>query len=352
MNKQRYLAELRRLLVFMTVADQDETILRYGALFDQAGPDGAEALVRRIGSPTNTAIRLSRTYEPGNIADEFFPDGAAPAAAVPAQEISAPAVQEDLTPVVPQEPVPSVSVEPALEAETDPVVDGLDLPDYDVLLPEGMELVVPPPEPEPEPEPEPQPAEEPEPDPDPLPETESLPEAEPQSKSQSEADTPAPEAPEQPVPEAPELPLEEKPDPHFISVPLDAPEEEPEAEDRPEFIIQRSVPLWVGIPLFILTVLILALPLGLLSLVLVPLLLIPGIAVLLCAWLTFIGGLWCISYIADAVMLFGVAFFILGVGLLALGAALMLDAAIVKLYIRFVVGVKELLLGKKVKNYA
>ena len=60
------------------------------------------------------------------------------------------------------------------------------------------------------------------------------------------------------------------------------------------------------------------------------------------------GGLWCISYIADAVMLFGVAFFVLGLALVILWCGVWLDVAIVKIYIRVMVGLKHLFLGRRV----
>ncbi|MCD7846407.1 MAG: hypothetical protein LUG57_11290, partial [Oscillospiraceae bacterium] len=73
MNKQRYLAELQRLLVFMTEEDRELTVQRYGELFDAAGPEGEEALVKQIGSPTKAAISLSRGYEPGGLGDVLPP---------------------------------------------------------------------------------------------------------------------------------------------------------------------------------------------------------------------------------------------------------------------------------------
>ena len=75
MNKQRYLAELGQLLIFMTSADRALTLEKFGDLFDQAGPVGAEALAGRIGSPTKNAIRLSRSYMPGCLTDEILFQG-------------------------------------------------------------------------------------------------------------------------------------------------------------------------------------------------------------------------------------------------------------------------------------
>ena len=132
-------------------------------------------------------------------------------------------------------------------------------------------------------------------------------------------------------------------------MPLDPDEYVPPPE--PPMVTKRSMPLWVGIPLFILT-LILVLPLAALILALLPVMVLPGLLILAAAWLMSVGGLWCISYIADAVLLFGGAFLILGVALFVLYGGLWLDVAMVKLYIRLLVGMKHLFLGKKVRDYA
>lgn len=231
MNKQRYLAELGQLLVFMTAKDRDETLRRYGELFDQAGEEGLQALLERVGSPTRTAIRLSRSYSPGHITDELLPN----------TDQSWPA-------------------------------DGLTLDDG--------------------------------------------------------ADKKPPTAAAR-----------------FIAMPLDPPDEE---EKKNQKTTVRSMPLWVGIPLFLLAVAVLALPLGAVVLAVLPVLAVPGLCVLVGAWLAFVGGLWCISYIADAIMMFGVAFIVLAVGLLTLWCGFWLDVQIVRGYSAMVRGFKRLFLGRRV----
>lgn len=85
MTKQKFLAELSRLLVFMTEEDRAETIRRYSAMFDAAGPEGEAELVEQLGTPTRTAITLSRGYEPGSVkVDSPAP---APAAQPPKEEV-------------------------------------------------------------------------------------------------------------------------------------------------------------------------------------------------------------------------------------------------------------------------
>ena len=67
MNKQRYLAELQKLLVFMTEEDKALAVRHFGDMFDAVGEEGAAALAQQLGSPTKAAIGLSRGYEPGSI---------------------------------------------------------------------------------------------------------------------------------------------------------------------------------------------------------------------------------------------------------------------------------------------
>ena len=233
MNKQRYIAELAQLLSFMTSADRAETLRRYGDMFDAAGEAGAQALIKRIGSPTAAAVRLSRAYAPGHIVDEMLPD------------------------------------EMAAEAEA-----GAGEPQTETLHGTAR----------------------------------------------------------------------------FIAMPLDAGEEDGLPE--PTVTVERAMPLWAGIPLFILAVVVIALPLAAVVIALLPVLAAPGAAVLVGAWVAFVGGLWCISYIADAVMLFGVAFIILAVGLFVLFAGLWLAVKLITLYCRALRGLKRLMLGRKVVRYA
>ncbi len=405
MNKQRYLAELQRLLIYMTAADRAETLRRYGILFDRAGPGGEDELIRRIGSPTNTSIRLSRNYAPGDIRDAFFPDGAPEAPApepVPKDAEDAEPDQPEGTEKTAGDASPDESGdtpaedEPGLPAApVHPIYDHSlveeELPDLpDLELPDLPDLPEPPAPPEPEALPEEEtapsdgesePAREPEtPEEGPAPAGEEIvpppeqdaPEgpapipgqdspAEGETETGTEAETEASE--EQPGPAEPEgpeageePPAEARTDlppepsrPRFVSMPLDPDEYVPPPE--PPMVTKRSMPLWVGIPLFILT-LILVLPLAAVILALLPVMVLPGFLILAAAWLMSVGGLWCISYIADAVLLFGGAFLILGVALFVLYGGLWLDVIMVKLYIRLLVGMKHLFLGKKVRDYA
>ena len=86
MNKPQYLAELGQLLVFMTRADREKTLARYGALFDAAGPGGQDAVLAKLGSTTRQAIRLSRIYDAEGYEDEFLDEAAAELEAEPSPE--------------------------------------------------------------------------------------------------------------------------------------------------------------------------------------------------------------------------------------------------------------------------
>ncbi len=135
----------------------------------------------------------------------------------------------------------------------------------------------------------------------------------------------------------------------FVSVPPET-FEEPEADDGygPEADIRRVMPLWAGVPLLILGEAAVGVPLALVCLALLPVLLLPGLALLLGTYIAAVGGLWCTGYIADAMMLFGLAFLILSAALLALWCGLRLDAGLVSLYVRGCRAFGRLTLGRKV----
>ncbi len=303
MNKQRYLAELGQLLIFMTSADRALTLEKFGDLFDQAGPGGAEALAGRIGSPTKNAIRLSRSYMPGCLTDEILFQG---------MDLDMPA----------PEPEPVEEPEPEEEAEepAEPHYAGPEMPDLTDM-------------------------------PD-LPDLPDAPAAETSDKEPEPDEAEGDEGPEKASAPAP-VPADKG---RFVAVPIhEEPhgEEEPEEEDepprRPEPRVVRPMSPWVGAPLFILSILVLGLPLAALVLVLIPVLLAPGALVLGGAVLAAIGGLWCISYVADAALMFGLAAFILGLALLVLWCGFALDVGLVKLWIRAITGLKHVFLGRSVR---
>lgn len=292
MNKQRYLAELRRLLVFMTDEDRDRTVRRYSYMFDAAGPEGEAALIAEIGSPTKAAIGLSRGYVMGSVKE---PEPIPRAEPVPAPKPAPPQgekASEEPWEDIPAFELPEIVDETAAEVPAAEPVSGAE--------PES-------PAPDTEPETEAAPAQENEPEPEP---------------------TAAKEAS------------------------VSAAEEPPEEEVVPPAVrVERSMPLWLGIPLFILVTAALVIPIAVVILVLAVVFLAPGCAVLFGAWLVFVGGLWCTGFMADAILLFGVCAIVLALGLLILFLGLWLDVKMIGGYGKAVKWLSGELLGRKVSAY-
>ena len=301
MNKQRYLAELRRLLVYMNEEDREEAVRRCGEAFDAAGPEGEAALLAEMGSPTKMAIGLSRGYEPGKIPDVI------PKTAIvrpPAAESVEPKTAEDgLLPPEPEINWIELPTFGAAEAETPP-----DAAPEAPAAPAEAEAA---PAQEPAPEPQAAPAEEP-----------------------KEAPAPAEEPPAKKKEAKAEIPPAEP--------------QEPDGAEGPRTIIERTMPLGLGIPLFILVFGALGIPLGLLCLALSLVFLSPGCAILFGAYLIGVGGLWCTSYMADAALLFGAAFIVLAVGLLVLWLGIWLAVKLFTVYGKGVGWIAGELLGRKV----
>lgn len=255
MNKQRYLAELQRLLVFMTEEDREQAIRHFGDIFDAAGEDGEAALVEKLGSPTKSAIGLSRGYEPGSIKN--LPD------------------------------LPRASEKPKAaltETEEDPWGD---LPTFEA--------------------------------------------------PQTEADE-APCNPEEPVSVEDISPREEEELPF-----VEEPRKKAASVDRP-------MPLGLGIPLLALILIAIGIPVAVLFLALMAVCVAPGCAVLFGAYLVAVGGLWCLTYIADALLLFGAALLVLAVGLLVLWGGIWLCSRLVLGYVLAVRWLSGELLGRKVSD--
>jgi uncharacterized membrane protein len=258
LNKQRFLAELRRLLVYMTEDDRDLTIRRYAEMFDDAGEAGEQAFIQSLGTPTKVAISLSRGYEPGKVIELSEP----------------PQIQK------PQ------------ESEPFPEIPWAEVPEF--TLPDDFWT----PEPKPEPEPD-------------EPETEK----------------------KDPKPASP---AEEEP-PGRLE-PSEAPVRHP---------VKRPMPLGIGIPLFVLGIVVVGLPLAVVFIAVILTLLSPGTAGIVAAGLAAIGALWCMTYIADALLMFGLAFLVLAVTLMLLWAGVWCDIKLVDLYVRLVRAFAGAVFGKK-----
>ncbi len=264
MNKQRFLTELKRLLVFMTDSDRDLTIARYADMFDAAGEAGEEAVLEKLGSPTKLAISLSRGYEPGQVTAEHKQKKALREATKAARTVKSQLHGiEDFTPGTQFD-----------SDENDPVAMILRSLDQDFA------------------------------------------EEEPEEEEEEEQ-----------------------------------PEEEPPAAPPEPVVVyrrlHRPMPVGLGATLLTLILLVLGLPLAALTLALLAVGLLPGGASLVCAGLSAIAALWCIAQLADALLLFGLAFLLLAVGLVLLWLGLRLDIRLVKLYIQGVNTLCDGLLGKK-----
>jgi uncharacterized membrane protein len=323
LNKQRYLAELQQLLVFMSEEDRELTVHRYAALFDQAGEDGEAELIGTLGSPTKTAIQLSRGYEPGKV-EANLPPLEQPKApekqepTVPAEEtlwddlpdFEPPALDSDLDTQMqtPEEPVsPAV---PAEEPAQSPAP----------VSPADEEEHVPSPETEDETAAEPEPETTPDDAKEPPAQEDTAPEPEPSPEPEPEADLEPGEEPWRKAPKTKKAKREKK-------------EKAPKAASIPDEDAYKPIPRPLGIALLVLVLVALGLPLAALFLTVMIALVIPGAAGLVCAYLAAVGGLWCLSFLADTVMMFGLAFLLLALALIVLWVGIWADIHLVRLYI-------------------
>ena len=103
-NKEKYLAELTKLLGFMSSWDRQAQIEKYSALFD--GAENEEELIERLGTPTRVAVELAADYvsspppaievfSPEVVIESFTPDGEPVTGAGEAPESGAAAGAED-----------------------------------------------------------------------------------------------------------------------------------------------------------------------------------------------------------------------------------------------------------------
>ena len=112
----------------------------------------------------------------------------------------------------------------------------------------------------------------------------------------------------------------------------------PDEEDAPEETEQgkSSAAKFFGTVLFILGFLAVGLPLAAAVIGLFVLLLVPGAAAAVGAWLCAVAGLWCLTYLADALLLFGAAFLVLAVALLLITLGLWCGVWLIRLYARLI----------------
>lgn len=98
-NRRSFMAELKSLLAFMDTEDRARFLCRYERMFDEAGPDGEDDLIRKLGSPVRQVLVIEREYREelatGIISDEPEDEPAVETEAEPEEE-PAPEEEEEM----------------------------------------------------------------------------------------------------------------------------------------------------------------------------------------------------------------------------------------------------------------
>ncbi len=233
-DRQKYVAELGKLLSGMAPQDREAVLRGVNARFDEEGDDAA--VIASLGSPTFAAVSVLRGYTPPE-------EGASDSVPMPEPRRARP----EPKPVEP-EPIEPEPEEPAAPEEAGPEEPEAESAEADEPAPVEPVPDEEPTEPaEPAPEPEAPPAE-PETEPEPEPEQPEIP-AEPAEPEAAEepAEAEAPEdaagpAEEPDEPDQPEEPWTEAEGPEEPAEPEEA-EETEEAEESPDL-----PPFWGGPP--------------------------------------------------------------------------------------------------------
>ena len=97
---------------------------------------------------------------------------------------------------------------------------------------------------------------------------------------------------------------------------------------------------------------VLGLPLAAVVLSLALVLVLPGGGVLYAAWLALVGGLWCMGYMADAILLFGVSAMVFALGLILTYLGVWADVKLIGGYVRLVKWLARKLLGRGESEHA
>jgi len=295
MPKQSYLAELGKLLTYMTPWDRERTLEYIGKRFDEA--ENEAALLQELGTPVRLAVLYNRGYNPS-------PDPALAAEeASPAQEeISAPPQWEkDEAESAPEEEAPSAE-EPTAEA-----------PEAQEAAEEAAEA------PAAENAPE-------EPDAEEIPAEETAPESVEAEEACEEA-----AAEEESAETEPEEQSEEQPE-EAPAVP-----ETPETRKKPGFgrvLAVTVLSIFPGLPLF------------LLLMIIDVLLLVPGVAGIGAGLILVEAGTFSLTYMADALLVFGAALIVFALALLLLYGGLWCAVKLTKVYFKGICALMRAILGK------
>lgn len=286
LNKQRFLTELRRLLIFMTESDRNLTVNQYAAMFDEAGEQGEQALLEQLGSPTKLAISLSRGYQPGQLTTETKQREVLKKAEDAAKAARLGHLDDDYNPVDLEDNDPVAILMRSLDEP-----EASDEPDEEpeIELDEGLKI-----------------------------ELGRRPEADDTWDDDETDDLWDDEADDEPL----DLRYER---------------------------VGAAMPQGAGVTLLTVILLVIGVPLAALVLGVAAVWLIPGAAGLGTSLLSAIAALWCLNYLADTLLVLGVAFAALALGLLLLWCGIWLDVHLVGLYVRGVQWLCGKLLGKKVR---
>ena len=349
MNKNQFLAELKRLLSYMTPEDRSAALDDYANRFDSAGEDGTSALLAEIGTPTKVAITLSRSYTPGCWANRRVDAETAdtPEADIAESVSSEAAAENESANTDADGAAPMSADEPAAAPE---VSADAALPQYDSSVPAEEASVIEADETRQEAEPaEVSDSEAAAEDTDSSSETDDM--ISDISSAVSEAI--GSEKPEESAITPENSTQENMPDVLIQSEPINIPAESSEActaEDLPsEKSGGQSAPgsrkalcailsVVPGIPL-----------LAILAAVMIVLVL-PGCACIGAAVLIGIGGLWAAPITVDALLFYGAALCVLAVGLLLLWLGLWLDIRIASWFFLNAKNIGRRLLGREIKE--
>ena len=308
MPKQSYLAELGKLLTYMTPWDRERTLEYIGKRFDEA--ENEAALLQELGTPVRLAVLYNRGYNPSpdpalaaqeeNAAPpEWEKDEAQPDAeeeAPPAEVLTAetPEVQE--TPEMQEVPEATEAPTEEVRAETAEIDE----------VPE-QELA----------------AEEEEGSAEELPaEAEEIPEEEIRAEEEAASD-------EELAAEEEEISEEDEP------VQPDA--QEPEECKKPGFgrvLAVTILSIFPGVPLF------------LLLMIIDVLLLVPGAAGIGAGLILVEAGTFSLTYMADALLVFGAALIVFALALLLLYGGLWCAVKLTKVYFKGICALMRGILGK------
>ena len=174
-DRQKYVAELGKLLSGMAPQDREAVLRGINARFDAEGDDAA--VIASLGSPTFAAVTVLRGYTPpeeGELGSRYEPEPE------PAQEPEPEPVQEH-EPAAEAEPAPEAEAEPEAQAGPGPEPQAGPEQEAEPESPQAPEAEAPQePEAEVEAAPEPEPA--------PEAQAEPEPEAEPEAEAEAEAE--------------------------------------------------------------------------------------------------------------------------------------------------------------------